>query len=210
MNWQDYQTAVSEFYEQAEGLGNVRSNVMLPDKVTGQLRQVDCLLEADVKGHKITILIDAKYHGNKLDVNDIEVVSALANSVGADKAVIVCANGWTDPAAKKAKFNRTDLRLWSVEEAIEYINPDLWMLCPLCDDGLIIMDSDGAVESSPGVISWWLAGRCNKCRGGVIWCQDCGEQFFAEYGKTQWCNCGHMWRFGKDELQFYRKKGNII
>ena len=206
MKWQEYQEAVSEFYKEAEGIGNVRNNIMLPDKVTGQPRQIDCLLEADVKGHKITVLIDAKYHENKLDVNDIEVVSALAQSVGADKAVIVCANGWTEPAGIKAKFNRLDLRLWPAEEAVRYLNPDFWMMCPLCGDGLIIMDGAGAAELSLNLISWWVAGRCDKCRGGVVWCADCGEKFAAEYGKTHWCGCGHMWRFGKDVLQFYPKR----
>jgi len=36
----EYQHAV-ELYEQAEGLGKVSRNIMRPDKITGQPRQID-------------------------------------------------------------------------------------------------------------------------------------------------------------------------
>jgi hypothetical protein len=39
MERQEYQEAVANLYEQTEGIGVVRRNVPLPDKVTGQMRQ---------------------------------------------------------------------------------------------------------------------------------------------------------------------------
>jgi hypothetical protein len=89
-------------YEQAEGIGVVRRNVLLPDKVTGQMRQIDGLIELEVKGHQIWILVDAKFRKDKLDVKDIEDVLALVEAVNASKSVIVAANGWTGPAETKA------------------------------------------------------------------------------------------------------------
>ncbi len=41
MRWQEYQDAVAELYLKMEKLGTVYKNVSLPDKVTGQPRQVD-------------------------------------------------------------------------------------------------------------------------------------------------------------------------
>ncbi len=35
MEWQEYQEAAAILYEQAEGIGVVCRNVLLPDKVTG-------------------------------------------------------------------------------------------------------------------------------------------------------------------------------
>lgn len=205
MNWQEYQKAVAELYAQAEGIGIVRRDKTLPDRLTGQPRQIDCWIEAEVKGHELRILVDAKYHKNKIDTNHIDGVFALAQSVGVDKAIIVCPNGWTGPAEIKAKSLRMDLRLWTAEEAAGFMNPDFWMFCPVCNSGLIIMDKNGYTVSRNGIITWWLAGQCNECRGGIAWCQDCGEQLAAPYSKTQWCSCGHMWRFGKKGLSVYLK-----
>ena len=49
MTWQEYQEAVAVLYEQADGFGNVSRNVMVPDKITGQPRQIDVLIEIEAK-----------------------------------------------------------------------------------------------------------------------------------------------------------------
>ena len=121
MTWQEYQEAVGRFYENLEDIGDVQRNVFLPDLQTGQARQIDLLLQFSVRGHAIRIVIDAKYRKSKLDVKDIEEVQALAAAVGANKAAIVCANGWTQPAGIKAQVQSLDLRLLPVEEAAEIL-----------------------------------------------------------------------------------------
>lgn len=202
MNWQEYQEAVSEFYTQAEGIGVVQKDKTLPDKITGQPRQIDCWIEAKIKGHSIRVLVDAKFHKGKLNTNHVDGVFALAEAVGMDKAIMVCPNGWTEPAAVRARFFRMDFKLWPAQDASAFMDPDRWMQCPECEGGFIIMDNDGFSVSS-GIITWWLAGQCHKCKGGVVWCQACGEQFSMPYGKTQWCGCRHMWRFSKKRLSVY-------
>lgn len=163
-------------------------------------------MDAELKGHRVNILIDAKYHKAKINVNHIDSVFALAKAVGAVKAIIVCSNGWTTPAESKAKSTGMDLRLWPAEDGAKFMNPDFWMFCHICGNGLIIMDCSSFSIPENRLISWWLAGQCKKCRGGIMWCQDCGQQIAAPYGKTQWCYCGHTWRFGKKGLSVYPKK----
>ena len=203
MKWQEYQDAVANFYSEAEGLGDVQMNITLPDKVTGQPRQIDCLITADIKGHKFKMIVDAKRYKEKVNINQVDGVHALAEAVGVDKAIIVCANGWTEPAAKEARFLNMEIWLWPIEKARGFMDPGKWMLCPVCNSGLVIMDNSGFNVSREGIISWWLAGQCKACEGGVAWCQDCGEQFSLTYGKTLCCGCRHMWRFGKSGLSVY-------
>ncbi|MDR3570611.1 MAG: restriction endonuclease, partial [Candidatus Pacebacteria bacterium] len=123
MTWQEYQDAVALLYEQAEGFGNIRRNVSIPDKVTGQSRQIDVLIEMEVKGHSIRLVVDAKFHSTPIDVREVESVLALADAVGANKAIIVAANGWTEPAKKKADHVGCDLRLLPPDDAIDFIVP---------------------------------------------------------------------------------------
>lgn len=105
MTWQEYQEAVAILYERAEGIGEVRRDVRIPDKVTGQPRQIDVLIELGSKGHTVKILIDAKFHSSKIDVKNVDEVLALSDAVNACKAVIVSANGWTEPAFRRATFS---------------------------------------------------------------------------------------------------------
>jgi hypothetical protein len=121
MQWQEYQEAVACLYDVIDGLGRVRRNVYLPDRVTGQRRQIDILVELEAKGHVMRIVVDAKFRAVRLDVKDVEEVIALAEAVGANKAVIVASNGWSRPAATRAMFSGLDLRLLTLGEAMALI-----------------------------------------------------------------------------------------
>ena len=200
MEWQEYQEAVAILYEQAEGIGVVRRNVFLPDKVTGQMRQIDVLIELEAKSHPISILVDAKFQKGKLDVKDIEDVLALAEAVKACKSVIVAANGWTRPTGTKAKFCNMDLRFLSVDEALDLVVENKWQLCPRCELDCIVLDHDGFLERD-GAISVYLAGQWRACRLAFLWCWSCGDEGHMPPGNSYECNCGHMWSCSQDGMQ---------
>ena len=193
MKWQEYQEAVAVFYEQTDGFGNVRRNVMVPDKITGQPRQIDVLIEIEAKGHSIKLVVDAKFHSESIDVREVESVLALSASVGANKSIIVAANGWTAPAKKKADHVGCGLELLTLEEALDLIIPDKWKMCPICNADCIVLDQDGAVQFEGGSIFWWLAGQCRGCKCARIHCQDCGVKSYVKLNESVVCGCGHQW-----------------
>jgi hypothetical protein len=193
MKWQEYQEAVAMLYEQADGFGKVIRNVMVPDKITGQPRQIDVLIEIEAKGHSLKIVVDAKFHAVPIDVREIESVLALAEAVGANKAIIVAANGWTDPAKKKADHAGCHLELLSADEALDLIIPDKWKMCPSCNSDCIVLDQDGAAQFDDGSVFWWLAGQCRGCKCARIHCQDCGSKAYIELRSSWACGCGHRW-----------------
>lgn len=193
MTWQEYQEAVAVLYEQTDGFGNVSKNIMVPDKITGQPRQVDVLIEIEAKGHPLKMIVDAKFHAVPIDVREVESVLALAEAVGANKAIIVAANGWTEPAKKKATHTGCDLLLFSAEEALDWIVPDKWTMCPSCDADCIVLDQGGSVTFEGGTWFWWLAGQCRGCKCARIHCQDCGMKAFIDLHGSMVCGCGHRW-----------------
>ncbi|MDR3410472.1 MAG: restriction endonuclease [Formivibrio sp.] len=193
MNWQEYQEAVAVFYEQTDGFGNVRRNVMIPDKITGHARQIDVLIELEAKGHSVKLVVDAKFHSSPIDVKEVESVLALAEAVGASKAVIVAANGWTAPAAIKASHTGCDMRILPLEEALDLIVTDKWEMCPCCLRDCIVLDQDGALITEDGLLFWWLAGQCRECKHSFAWCQECGSYLEIPQGQSAECNCRHLW-----------------
>lgn len=200
MTWQEYQEAAVVFYEQLEGIGTVLRDQRIPDRITGQLRQIDALLTLETKGHTISVVIDAKFHSDPIDVKTVEEVVALASAVGACKSVIVAANGWTEPAATKAQHLLCDLRLLSLEDALELIVPDKWMMCPGCEHDCIVMAECSLAQGPSGMLVWWMAGACRECHYLIAWCQDCGTKYHLKSGESVKCNCGHVWGNDKGNL----------
>ncbi len=203
MTWQEYQAAVAELYEQAEDIGEVQRDVRIPDKDTGQLRQIDVLLGVTAHGHTLNVVIDAKYRKEKLDVKDVEEVLALAQAVKACKAVIVAANGWTDPALRKADACSVDLIVLSTEKALDLIVVDKWEMCPSCRVDCIVLDQDGMTDLGGRRILWWLAGQCRHCQCGFAWCQDCGERFHLVVDESHRCGCGHTWSVSAEGIRLH-------
>jgi len=208
MNWQEYQEAVARLYEQFDALGRVRRNVYIPDRVTGQRRQVDVLVELAAKGHRLSIMVDAKYYSVPIDTKVIEGVTALGRSIGASKVVIVTANGWTAPAARKAEHLLCDLRLLTIEDALDLVVPDKWMMCPHCHDDCIVLDQPGWAPVRDGTIIWWLTGRCRACNHGLAWCQDCGECFEVRHGDSVRCLCGYEWSNDSHGIRLLSAEGS--
>ena len=200
MDLQEYQKVVSEICTQAEWIGTVHRNITLPDKETGQPRQMDTWVEVDVKGHKLGMFIDAKFYQRKIGVKVVEEVESLARAVGASKTFIVCPNGWTKPAEKRASSSGMDLRLMALERVVELLEPHRWHLCPVCKNDCIVRDHEGAIETD-GLFLWWLAGQCRQCKAGIVGCQDCGDKAIIEVGEEYECHCGHRWKVMSDGMQ---------
>ncbi len=193
MTWQEYQEAVALLYEQTDGFGDVSRNVMVPDKITGQPRQIDVLITINAKGHSIKMIVYAKFYASPIDVRDLESVLALADAVGANKAIVVAANGWTAPAKKKAEHVGCSLELLSLEDALNLIIPEKWKMCPSCGVDCIVLDQEGAGTFEGGSWFWWLAGQCRECNCARIHCQDCGTKAYIDLNQSKICGCGHRW-----------------
>jgi len=199
MKWQEYQEAVGELYVQMEGIGQVQKNITIPDRVTGQPRQVDVWLGISVKGHSIGILIDAKYRKDVIDVKDVEEVASLAQAVGANKCVLVALNGWTKPAAVKAQSLGLDLRILTLDEALDLVVSDKWVICPSCENDCVIMEFSGGtvVDEMWSLIT---AGKCRECKSVLIHCWSCGEHILLESKDKVKCGCGHWWKYSDGKI----------
>lgn len=203
MKWQEYQEAVGQLYEQMSDFGIVRKNITIPDKITGQSRQIDVWWEANIGDHKVNFLVDAKLRKDKLDVKDVEEVLMLAKSVNAHSAIIVCNSGWTQPAEKKADFEGMKLKVFSIEDALEIFVEDKWFMCPNCNRDCVVMSEPGFREEG-GLVHWWLRGDCRECDTTYLDCQDCGVQGLVTNSESFICCCSYEWKKQNDQLLIMR------
>jgi hypothetical protein len=208
VKWQEYQEAVGVLYEQFEKMGTVQKDIYRPDKVTKQKRQIDIWCEIMFDTHQINVLIDAKLRSVPIDVKVVEEVAALAEAVTANKAIIVTNKGFTKPAMQKAKSIGMDIRILSIEEALNFVVPNKWMMCYDCKDECVVMEWDGVLfRDSEGLFFDWSAGRCRECKNLYLYCPGCGSRTIIEDSDPWRCNCKHTWKTQNSQL-LIKFKGN--
>ena len=199
MRWQDYEAAAVKLYKSYEGVGTVKHNQRIPDRVTGEPRQIDVLIEVKAKTHTIKIVIDAKKRSTPVDVRVVESVYELAQAVSAHVAIIVCSTGWTNPAKKKADFLGMQFKLLPIEEALKVLHPNFWEVCPSCNEDAIFMDTFAMTNPYSAMWVTTCIGHCFSCEYGKGWCWDCGQKFYLDKGVFFVCNCGHLWSISEKE-----------
>jgi hypothetical protein len=96
-----FQDVVTILYEHLNG--EVTASAMLTDKVTGQQREVDVLITADVAGQTILVQVEATSRGRKGTVSWVEEMLCKQADLGTIKLVLVSEAGFTKNGLLKAE-----------------------------------------------------------------------------------------------------------
>lgn len=86
------------------GNSHVEESAMVPDKITGVLREIDILISTELSGYKVLIAIEVVGRGRKADTTWIESMYSKHNSLPTDKLILVSEKGFSIPALLKAKY----------------------------------------------------------------------------------------------------------
>jgi hypothetical protein len=81
----------------------VESPKYLPDRVTGELRELDVVITFPTTHHEMTLAIECRDRSRKVTVNDVEAFFSKCQDTKAHKGVIVSPKGFSKPALSKAK-----------------------------------------------------------------------------------------------------------
>lgn len=101
--WKKFEELVAKIQTELAGDAVVTPNDRIRGKVTDVLRQVDVSIRKKVGQFELLIVLDCKDYGSPLDVKDVEEFMGLAQDVGAHKAGMVAANGFSETAKKRAQ-----------------------------------------------------------------------------------------------------------
>jgi Restriction endonuclease len=87
--------------------------VILDDHIIGQetgiLRQIDVSIRSKIAGHDILIIIQAKEHKKRADINMIGEFDSVVRDVKASKGILICNSGFTKTAKEYAQRLKVDL-----------------------------------------------------------------------------------------------------
>lgn len=206
MTWQQYQTAVFEYYRERGNSVTIEHDVYLRDIFTGSLRQIDTLVRVNGADHQILIIVDAKHYNRAIDVNHVDSVDALTKAVGGNKAVIVASNGWSSPAARKAHYLNLELLSLTESEAYEYLGEAILEDCPFCRKPVLEKDwQDYWLDADNFVTLTEFQCSNTGCSYRGHRCEDCSDDLsFSDDVSKLFCSCGHLWVFSNGRIQLHK------
>lgn len=201
-NWRIYERLIAAFEAENSGLElSVTPNAQLIGRIRQTSRQIDVLVDArwdDDLARRV--IIDAKLHKAKLDINNIESFEGMMKDCGAERGILVCPNGWTSGAQKRAQDAIT-IKLLSLEELQEQT---LWASFDFCEgkcrsilkkrslEGLVLWDAQHLLLVN-GLLAIIYTGKCDVCHNFHLWCWDCGEKFALSNEMEYQCYCERLW-----------------
>jgi hypothetical protein len=201
-DWQIYERLVGAFYAENSGIEvSVTSNARLEGQISGIPRQIDVLIDARW-GDNLSrrIIVDAKYRGRKLTVNDIERFEGMMKDCRAEHGILICPNGWSQGAKRRAQDAIT-IHLLSLAELEARTS---WASIEKCigecvhiprkrsRKGLVIWDGNHAINEEER-IAIVFSGKCDVCHNFHVWCWDCGEKFALSHEDEHQCYCERNW-----------------
>jgi hypothetical protein len=208
-DWRTYERIVAGLEGENAGLDfSVTPNAKLRGSLSNTLRQVDVLIDArwgdDLSDR---IIVDAKRRQRKIDVTHVEAFEGMMRDCSARRGIIVCPNGYTVAALKRAQEAIT-IKLLSIDEAEEFD----WSAFEPClgnCDGLVLWDGQLPVG---GGFGWAVifTGKCDKCHQFHVWCWDCGERFALAVEGDHECGCERVWASAIEEQKLFSEKSEFV
>lgn len=110
----------------------VSESAMLMDRVTGEPREVDILVEVSAGGYQVRIGIEVVSWARPADTPWVEKMRAKHENLPIDKLVLVSERGFRGPARRKADFY--NIETFTIEEANE---ADWDLFAKLTTDGFL-------------------------------------------------------------------------
>ncbi len=107
-DWKKFEELVASIQQDLAPEAKVTANAKLIGK-SGTPRQIDILIEQETGQYNLRIVMDCKDLKVPVDVKDVEAFLGLVEDVGAHKAAMVAANGFTDTAKNRALGAGLDL-----------------------------------------------------------------------------------------------------
>lgn len=210
--WRIYERLVAHL-ESAKSSDHitVAANVELVGAITGIKRQIDVLIDARVaEDISRRVIVDAKLHKRRIDVKQVEAFEGMMKDVRAQHGIIVCPNGYTKAALKRAQRSISITLLEA--ENIDEFDPIAWEPClGSCakgrkgkrKDGWVLYDRPLGLVVGNVIASIQRVGKCDECGDFHIHCWNCGE-CFAIVGEEEEakCQCDQFWLTAREDEGF--------
>jgi len=111
VGWREYEIFITRHFQRMFPQASIQHDVRRPGLISKIDRQIDLLIEGAVAGFALTIVVDCKYFGKKIDVKDVDEFLGYLHDLRASKGVLITNQGYTDAAYNRATYDTRDVEI---------------------------------------------------------------------------------------------------
>ncbi len=111
MSWKDYEIYIYKHFSRLFPDAKISHNVNRTGIISKIKRQIDILVEGEIAGFDISIIIDCKYFSRKVDVKHVESFISFLNDLKASKGILITNKGYSKAAFNRATYDTQDIEL---------------------------------------------------------------------------------------------------
>ncbi len=111
MDWKDYEREIVDHFRECYPAARITHDAKIMGRFSKVERQIDLLIEEQASDFSFKIVVDAKFRGRKIDVNDVESFLGFINDVGAHTGMMIALEGYTPAALSRAYYDDLDIVL---------------------------------------------------------------------------------------------------
>lgn len=118
MNWIDYENEVFETCKLYFTSAKITRDVKIQGRFSKTDRQIDVLIEENIGGNTIKIVIDCKLYNKNIDVKTVEAFISMVDDIGAEKGLMITEKGYSESSLQRAfnNPNHIELDIYSLGE----------------------------------------------------------------------------------------------
>lgn len=163
------QRVAFQVHRQLAAAAQVEESSLLPDRMTGQLREVDVVIRSRVGLHEVILSIECRDHARKATVEWVEQMATKHQFLPTSKLILISRIGFTNAAVTKAAALKIDAYSFDEAAANDWTNLlreaigaglDLWA-CRIRQVYLVFADTDGNAHPA-GPDTPMLAADCSS------------------------------------------------
>jgi tetratricopeptide (TPR) repeat protein len=111
MNWKDYEKEVHVYFSQMYSNLKITYDAKSIGRYSKKERQIDVLIEGEIAGFPLKIVVDAKYFSKNIDVKCVESFISMLEDINADQGLLVTQKGYSEAAINRAYYGPQKLEL---------------------------------------------------------------------------------------------------
>jgi tetratricopeptide (TPR) repeat protein len=111
MNWKKYEKEILKYFQETYPETTISFDKTIVGKYSKVNRQIDILIEGEVAGYEIKIVVDCKNFSKNIDVKQVESFCSMVEDVEAHQGVLITQKGFSKAAVNRAYYGNHKVEL---------------------------------------------------------------------------------------------------
>lgn len=158
MGWKEYEEYIHKHFVNLYPDAKITHNVSKLGFISKSKRQIDILIESQVAGYQLNIVVDCKYFNTKVNIKTVESFISFLQDIKANKGVLITNKGFTKGAQKRAENDSyQDLEIKIIEFNDLEKSQGFWGIPYRESAGVVLPPLDGWILDGEQRIPYVLA-----------------------------------------------------